>query len=53
MSLESGEMCEKYKEKVTVITTARMGGNGVAYCLTISDVKAWYSHTAYSNQNCV
>lgn len=40
MSCESGEMCERYKEKMTLITTARMGGNGVAYCLITSDVKA-------------
>jgi len=33
VSLESGEMCERYKEKVTLITTDRMGGNGVAYRL--------------------
>jgi len=42
VSLEPGEMCERYKEKVTLITTAKMGGNRVAYCLITSDMKAWW-----------
>jgi len=40
VSLESGEMCERYKVKVTLI--ARMGGNGMAHCLITSDMKAWW-----------
>jgi hypothetical protein len=36
------EKCVRGKGKMTLITTARMGGNGVAYCLITSNVKAWW-----------